>query len=526
MTDDGDLGHRARRWSPSPRLHQMTLRGRLRAVFVVALVLLLVALGVSAFSFARLLDGRSTLFNQIDPARLTSEQLLAAFLDQETGVRGYVLTGQSSFLQPYTQGLAAQQAASTQLHRLLSDQPGLIDLVGRAEQRGRTWQHDFALPAIAVTRAGNSAFASNAALDRSKQLFDQYRVAMRNLDDALARAGQEATNRLNESTTQLAIVLVVAALVAVVAGLAGRRAVRVWVTDPLLGIGGDARQVADGDLGHPIAPTGPPEFQTLAGDSEAMRLRIVGEVDEIERARAELVLRNAELGRSNAELEQFAYVASHDLQEPLRKVTSFCQLLQQRYQNQLDDRADQYIEFAVDGAKRMQGLINDLLAFSRAGRTTELFADVDLGACVEGAVKRLDAAIHESGAVITVGALPMVRGDGGLLTNVFQNLIGNAIKFRTSATPEVQIEALRDGSSWLCSVTDNGIGIEPRFAERVFVIFQRLHSREAYVGTGIGLALCRKLVEFHGGTIWLDTDRYPGTRIWFTLPATTGATTP
>jgi light-regulated signal transduction histidine kinase (bacteriophytochrome) len=141
-------------------------------------------------------------------------------------------------------------------------------------------------------------------------------------------------------------------------------------------------------------------------------------------------------------------------------------------------------------------------------------------------VKRLDAAIDESGAAITVVALPIVRGDGGLLTNVFQNLIGNAIKFRTSARPDVQIEALRDGPSWLCSVTDNGIGIEPRFAERVFVIFQRLHSREAYAGTGIGLALCRKIVEFHGGTIWLDTDRYPGTRIWFTLPATTGATTP
>jgi signal transduction histidine kinase len=504
----------------------MTLRGRLRAIFAVAVVLLLVALGVSAFSFARLLDGRSTLFDQIDPARLTSEQFLAAFLDQETGVRGYVITGQASFLQPYTQGRAGQQAASTRLHRLLSDQPNLIGLVGQAEQRGRTWQRDFALPALAATRAGNTAFASNASLDRSKQLFDRYRAAMQNLDDALAHAGQEAQNRLNDSTTQLEIVLAAAALAAVLAGLAGQRALLVWVTKPLLSIGGDARQVADGDLGHPIAPTGPPEFRRLAGDSEAMRLRIVGELDEIDRARAELALRNAELGRSNAELEQFAYVASHDLQEPLRKVTSFCQLLQQRYQDQLDDRADQYIEFAVDGAKRMQGLINDLLAFSRAGRTTEQFAPVDLRASIEAAVRRLDTAIGETGAVITMGALPTVAGHGGLITSVFQNLIGNAIKFRTTATPEVQIDAVRDGSSWLCSVTDNGIGIEPRFADRVFLIFQRLHSREAYAGTGIGLALCRKIIEFHGGTIWLDTDHHPGTRIWFTLPATTGATTP
>jgi signal transduction histidine kinase len=493
---------------------------------VVAMVLLLVALGVSAFSFARLLDARSNLFNQIDPARLTSEQMLAAFLNQETGIRGYVLTGQTSFLQPYTQGLVAQQSASNQLHRLLSDQPDLLDLVRRAERRGQTWQHDFALPAIAGTRGGNTAFASDAALDRSKQLFDQFRAAIQNLDDALGRARQAATNRLNDATIQLEIVLALAVVGAVLAGLVGRRSLRVWVSEPLLSIGGDARQVADGDLGHPIAPTGPPEFRTLAGDSEAMRLRIVGEVEEIERARAELLVRNAELGRSNAELEQFAYVASHDLQEPLRKVTSFCQLLQQRYQDQLDDRADQYIEFAVDGAKRMQGLINDLLAFSRAGRTTEQFTEVDLRSCVDAAVRRLDAAIDESGAVITVGDLPMVRGDSGLITSVFQNLIGNAIKFRATATPEVQIEVVRDGTSWLCSVNDNGIGIEPRFAERVFLIFQRLHSREAYAGTGIGLALCRKIIEFHGGTIWLDTDHNPGTRIWFTLPATTGATTP
>ncbi|HXA31263.1 MAG TPA: CHASE3 domain-containing protein [Acidimicrobiales bacterium] len=515
-----------RRWSPAAGLNQMTLRGRLRAIFAVAVVLLLIALGVSAFSFARLLDGRSTLFDQIDPARLTSEQLLAAFLDQETGVRGYVLTGQASFLQPYTQGRAGQQAASTQLHRLLSDQPELIGLVDQAQQQGRTWQHDFALPALAATRIGNTAFASSASLNRSKLLFDRFRAAMQHLDNALAHAGQEAKDRLNDSTTQLEIVLTAAALAAVLAGLAGQGALRVWVTKPLLSIGGDARQVADGDLGHPIAPTGPPEFRRLAGDSEAMRLGIVGELEEVDRARSELALRNAELGRSNAELEQFAYVASHDLQEPLRKVTSFCQLLQQRYQDQLDDRADQYIEFAVDGAKRMQGLINDLLAFSRAGRTTEQFTPVDLRSCVEAAVRRLDAAIGETGAVITMGALPAVVGDGGLITSVFQNLIGNAIKFRTTATPEVRIDAVRNGSSWLCSVTDNGIGIEPRFADRVFLIFQRLHSREAYAGTGIGLALCRKIIEFHCGTIWLDTNHHPGTRIWFTLPATSGATTP
>ena len=504
----------------------MTLRGRLRAVFFVAMALLVVALAISALSFSRLLDGRSTLFDQIDPARLASEQLLVALLNQETGVRGYVLTGQPSFLQPFAQGVPAQQAASAQLDDLLSGQPSLLASAREAEERGMAWQDGFAKPAVIATAAGNKAYASDIALQRSKELFDSFRAARQRLNDALARTGQDAAARLNDSTLQLEIVLGAAAALAVLAGLIGQRLLRLWVTQPLLSIGGDARQVADGDLGHAVTPTGPPEFRRLAGDSEAMRLRIVGEVDEIDRARVELVSRNTELARSNAELEQFAYVASHDLQEPLRKVTSFCQLLQQRYQDQLDDRGSQYIEFAVDGAKRMQGLINDLLAFSRVGRTTEHFALVDLGTCVAAAVKSLGTAIEDSRATVTANPLPVVTGDNGLLISVFQNLIGNAIKFRSGAAPEVRIEAVRDDSSWLVSVTDNGIGIEPRFAERVFVIFQRLHSRETYAGTGIGLALCRKIIEFHGGTIWLDTDRFPGTRIWFTLPATRGEPTP
>ncbi|HEX4219249.1 MAG TPA: CHASE3 domain-containing protein [Acidimicrobiales bacterium] len=524
MTDIGVLpGRRPRRWPAAFALSQMTLRHRLRGAFVMALVLLLAALAVSAFSFSRLLDTRSTLFDELDPARLASEQLLAAFLNQETGVRGFVLTGQESFLQPYNQGLAAQRGATNQLHRVLADQPGLLALTRRAEQQALVWQNDFAQPALAATRAGHTVPNSNAVQDRSKQLFDRFRAAVQVLNDALGRARLAATARLNDSSLELEIVLAAAALVAVLAGLAGQRALRLWVTEPLFGIGADARQVAEGELAHPIASTGPPEFRSLAADSEAMRLRIVGELEEIERARSELLIRNAELARSNAELEQFAYVASHDLQEPLRKVTSFCQLLQQRYQHQLDDRADQYIDFAVDGAKRMQGLINDLLTFSRVGRTTDQFTQVNVSACVEAAVKHLGVTIDETGAVITTSGLPVVHGDGGLLISVFQNLIGNAIKFRSSATPAVQVRAVPEGPFWLFSVTDNGIGIEPRFAERVFVIFQRLHSRDAYGGTGIGLALCRKIVEFHGGTIWLDTDLTPGARIWFTLPATTGA---
>jgi light-regulated signal transduction histidine kinase (bacteriophytochrome) len=202
----------------------------------------------------------------------------------------------------------------------------------------------------------------------------------------------------------------------------------------------------------------------------------------------------------------------------LRKVTSFVQLLQQRYQGQLDERADQYIEFAVDGAKRMQVLINDLLAFSRVGRTTEGMEEVDLGESLSAALHNLRAVTEETSAVIEVGPLPVVQANSSLLVSLWQNLVGNALKFRTDEPPLIKIDAVRSDAEWVCSVADNGIGIEPRFSERIFVLFQRLHSREAYAGTGIGLALCRKIVEFHEGRIWLDETYSPGTRLCFTLP--------
>jgi hypothetical protein len=227
-----------------------------------------------------------------------------------------------------------------------------------------------------------------------------------------------------------------------------------------------------------------------------------------------------ELERSNAELEQFAYVASHDLQEPLRKITSFCQLIEQRYGDQLDERGKQYIDFAVDGAKRMQQLILDLLAFSRVGRTTAGFAPVDLGAAARTAARDLDETIRERGAVVEIGDLPTTLGDASLLTALFQNLISNAIKFNQSPVPTVSITArpVNGGSELACA--DNGIGIEPQHAARVFMIFQRLHGRDVYDGTGIGLALSQKIVTYHGGSIWIDPDVTTGTTVRWTLPTT------
>jgi light-regulated signal transduction histidine kinase (bacteriophytochrome) len=250
-----------------------------------------------------------------------------------------------------------------------------------------------------------------------------------------------------------------------------------------------------------------------------MRLRILRELATVQEANEALAEHAAELQRSNAELEQFAYVASHDLQEPLRKVTSFCQLLQRRYGGQLDERADQYIDFAVDGAKRMQVLINDLLAFSRAGRSTEELGPVACDAALATATANLSTQIADAGAVIEAGPLPVVRGQLTLMSVVFQNLLGNALKFTGDRPPRIVITAERDGAFWSFSVTDNGIGIEPQYADRVFLIFQRLHERAAYPGTGIGLAMCRKIIEYFGGRIWLDTGVAEGARFRFTVPA-------
>jgi light-regulated signal transduction histidine kinase (bacteriophytochrome) len=268
-----------------------------------------------------------------------------------------------------------------------------------------------------------------------------------------------------------------------------------------------------------VRSRGPRDIVDLANDIDSMRERIVSALSASREAHAQLDAQARELERSNAELEQFAYVASHDLQEPLRKVASFCQLLEQRYRGQLDERADQYIDFAVDGAKRMQQLINDLLAFSRVGRTSGPLGPVDLDDVLGRALANLGAAIEESGATVKAGSLPTVRGEASLLALVFQNLIGNAIKFRSEATPEVRIGVTRRNGDWEISCSDNGIGIDPEYAERVFVIFQRLHAKDEYPGTGIGLAMCRKIVEYHGGRIWLDADANPGTTFRLMLPA-------
>lgn len=242
------------------------------------------------------------------------------------------------------------------------------------------------------------------------------------------------------------------------------------------------------------------------------------DVSERKQAEAALAQHARELARSNAELEQFAYVASHDLQEPLRMVASYTQLLAKRYQDKLDSDARDFIAYAVDGATRMQELITDLLNYSRIGTRGKPFRPCSCEAALERVLAALKLATSESGATVSHDPLPTVFGDDVQLGQLFQNLLANAIKFRTDAQPRIHLSAERNGNVWIFSVRDNGIGIAPEYAERIFMIFQRLHSKNEYPGTGIGLAVCKKIVERHGGRIWVQSKPGSGATFFFTLP--------
>ena len=335
---------------------------------------------------------------------------------------------------------------------------------------------------------------------------------------AAVAVGGWAVTRLNGAGTTLEVVFSVVAAGLVLSVILFALGLRAAAVRPLHRLAEQARRVADGDFGHEVSLTGPREVTDLAVDVNTMRERILDELAATRQANTVLQEHTEELERSNSELEQFAYIASHDLQEPLRKVASFTQLLQRRYAGQLDARADQYIEFAVDGAKRMQALINDLLQYSRVGRSAREPSLVSSDAALAQARNNLAAAMEETGATVETGHLPLVLAELPLLTAVFQNLLSNALKFSGGKPPRIVITCTRDEPFWLFSFADHGIGIEPEYAERIFVIFQRLHERTAYPGTGIGLAMTRKIIEYFGGRIWLDTSYSEGARFLFSLP--------
>ncbi len=496
-----------------------TTRQLLTAGVCLALAVLAALSLVGALVFSRASDISDELLDRQLPALATSEQLSNALIDQETGVRGYGITGRADFLTPYRSGLVQQKQAVRRLDLLLTAGSATAADLREVERRAAVWQRDFARP-VADAPAGDAAATADRRADEGKADFDAVRSALSRQQRRL----QSEENRTDASRgrldTERDLVLVLIGIVVVILAVLVFVGLRRGVTDPLERLSRDVRSVARGDFGHPVTGTGPADIRRLAADVDAMRRRLAEELSFTNQTRDQLDEQAADLRRSNAELEQFAYVASHDLQEPLRKVASFCQLLERRYAEQLDDRARQYIGFAVDGANRMQGLINDLLDFSRVGRLHTEHTLVDLEAVFARTQDSLSIAIEESGAEVTHDPLPTVPGDATQLGIVLQNLLTNAVKFRSpDRAPAIHVGVRGRGPVWELTFSDNGIGIEAAYAEKVFVIFQRLHTRETYPGNGIGLALCKKIVEYHGGTIAIDPDHRPGTRFVFTLPA-------
>nr|WP_262391396.1 sensor histidine kinase [Nocardiopsis sp. CNR-923] len=506
-----------------------SLRRRVTSLLTVVAVVLVTAVSVITLAALNARDSLTLQVDSLTPAVNAVDQTRAAYLSQDHALRGYILTHDREFLEPYVEGNVTLLDNRADLERLAANNPEVASNVEDLLIAGQVWTDEFAEPVLEQVSNGESP--SQEDLQRGRVLFLELNRVSDATNQQLQSEIEQARTGLTLATQQVVALLVLVGLVVVFLSVFLWVMLQQWVLRPLEELAGHMRQVSEGYYAHRITLQGPPEIVRLGQDVDAMRERIVHDLDEVANARRALQEQSTllehqteELRRSNLELEQFAYVASHDLQEPLRKVASFCQLLQRRYHGQLDERADSYIDFAVEGAKRMQTLINDLLAFSRVGRTKD-FASVDLDVALGDALSSLSTRLEEAGAEVTNDPMPTVQGDRTLLTQVFFNLVGNAVKFRAEEDPRVHIGVERRGDEWVFRCTDNGIGIEPQYAERIFVIFQRLHTRDKYTGTGIGLAMCKKIVEFHGGRIWLDTDDGPrdavraGTRICWSLPA-------
>jgi len=512
-------------------LRAWTLRRRIAALCIMTGILLGALAGFAAITAAQHNRQLDDVLNRASPMRVAGEALNTAFVDQETGIRGYAISGRAVNLDPYNSGVADEHANIAQIERLLRpDDTAIRASLEVVKQRAAAWHTQVADPVINAIRtqgpeAGRAVITASSTAD-----FDTLRRAIGQMQGDIQVLRTKSALAARDSSQTMVAIQIIAAVIVIVAGGGLLLLLDRLVSRPVVELAEQVRQAADGDYDKHITSHGSPELAGLAADVDGMRRKIVTELAEVREARSQIEWVNEqlkaqaeELTRSNRDLEQFAYVASHDLQEPLRKVASFCQLLQRRYSGQLDERADQYIAFAVDGAQRMQRLINDLLAFSRIGRITSGFTDVDLGRVLAEVQSQLEVRAGED-AEISWSGLPTVEGEEPLLTTLFVNLIGNSLKFRRPDVPAVvRVTARREDDEWLINVRDNGIGIEAEFADKVFVIFQRLHGRDAYEGTGIGLAIVKKIVEYHGGRIWLDLDVEDGTSINFTLPVLPGA---
>ncbi len=488
-----------------------TLSRRLVRSFGAMLLVLLALLGFALWNFHRLgqADGWKAHTYQV---LLESQRLKEDLFLMDNGVRGFIVNGKPADLQTLENGKRGFRTHLSELQLLVENNPSQLSRLQEAALQKDAYLQIAAgilserLPTDtlqeALLKTSHTSVARRAALDAARNTLDSFENAEKN-----SLAGRiEDQNRwqlLTETTLWIgsAFAILLTAFLSSVCVRAVRESSSAY-----------ARLRESND-------------QLACAISQLQVVKDGLEVEVGQRRDAEEKLRRVvgELKRSNIELEQFAYVASHDLQEPLRAVAGCVQVLKRRYEGKLDERADQFIEHAVDGAQRMQNLILDLLAYSRVGTKGKPFADVALDRVLDGALQNLSASVKESTAHIERAPLPTLRGDAGQLEQVFQNLVSNAIKFRTEKAPHIKIGcvATQDevrGDGWMFSVSDKGPGIEPQYFERIFVMFQRLHTRTEYPGTGIGLAIVKKIIERHGGHIRVESEVGRGTTFSFFLP--------
>jgi signal transduction histidine kinase len=457
-------------------------------VGIVAACVVLLIVAVFSHLAATSNDDRMHWVNHTHLVLENLEQWQSDVSAAETNQRGYLLTGEAAYLAEYHKHVAQLKDGVARLRQLTSDNPrqqaALNHLAPLLEGKLAIWDERIDLR----TRQGLEPAATSVQIGRGKELTVGIRATLSQMLSEEQRLLDLRSRELEASSRRIRFIIVTGnGLGFLFLSLAG------------LVIYQEMQRRASAEA----------TVRTLNTELEA----------KVAQRTAELAERASELERSNTELQQFAYVASHDLQEPLRTISSFTQLLAKRYRDKLDDKAREFIDFAVDGCKRMQAQINDLLAFSRVGTQGQPLLPVSCDAVLARVLKSLRVSIEESKAVITRDSLPTVLADEIQLGQLFQNLIANAIKFRAADLPRVHVSAAQDSVGWKISVRDNGIGIAAEHRDRIFIIFQRLHNKSQYPGTGIGLAICKKIAERHGGRIWFEPTSGGGTTFCFTIHA-------
>jgi len=464
---------------------------------VFALVAGMVTLTILAAHEARRAENRS------EEAEVALRAVRLDILDSETGARGFGLGGERRFLQPYNRARGRLGRDLRQLAELSAGQPAQRNRAAAITAQVRTLYRDVLVPFVAaggqISRSEQTLLAdeSKTRVDRLRRLFDQY-LRTETLDQKRMQAS-------TEQREDLALLAMMGGLIIALLALAGQQVLlRRRVLEPIADLGQAMDRARAGDLEVRANPTGRDEVAELGRDFDAMAEELSVSVDD--------------LRRSNAELEQFAYVASHDLAEPLRVMAGFAELLHRRYQGQFDERGERFLTGIIDASTRMRALIDDLLAYSRLAREELRLQEVDTDGLVGSVTEDLARAIAETGAEVRRTNLPVITADPGGLRTVFQNLISNALKFKGDDPPVVEVSAERLDGVWQFSVADNGIGISPDHAERIFRMFQRLHTREEYEGTGIGLALVQRSVERQGGGVAVEPNEGGGTVFRFTIP--------